>query len=247
MVSRLSDYLVLSTIQVLEYRAWGLITAIFTTLFPLAMIYGFRLIGGDGAGSDIDYLVTGSAIVSLVTIGITATSQEVATLRREGVMVYYASLPIRKGTLLASMLTVRVAMVMPGISLTLLLGSKFYGTPLDVNAYSLVLVPLTVLAICGVGVALGVLVSDVGAVGTLSQLAFILVMFASPVLMPMERLPEAVRWFSYLLPTTYAAEGFRWALSGQVESGLIVDIVALAVFAVLSLTVAVLVLERREG
>lgn len=241
------EYFVLLGIQVLEYRSWGIITAIFTTLFPLAMIYGFSLIGGGVPEDGLIYLVTGAAIISLVTVGITATSQELASMRREGVLEYYASLPISKAGLLASLLTVRVVMVIPGIVLTLVVGSKLYGTPLDINAYSVLLVPLTVLSISGVGVALGSLISDVRAVGTLSQLAFIIVMFASPVLIPMDRLPPAIQWFSYALPTTYAAEGFRQALAGQVDTSLFSNIIVLALFALLSILATTIGLSWRKN
>lgn len=235
MRSALRDYVFLTRIQLLELRTWGPITAFFTTIFPLAMIFGFGSIGGGVAEAGLIYVVTGTAVVSLVTIGITATSQDLGQMRSSGVFQYYASLPISKGALLSAILTVRVLTALPGLALTLVIGSWLYDIPLQINAAVLALLPLTVLALAGVGAAIGILITDFRVVALISQLAFVVVMFASPVLIPEESLPRALQWLAYLLPPTYAADGFRRALSGVLDTRLLIDLGVLAACAVVSL------------
>lgn len=235
MKQTLRDYALLTKIQFLELRTWGPVIALITTVFPILMIFGFGVIGGGVPRSGLIYVVTGAAVVSLVTIGITTTSQELGDMRTTGVLHYYASLPISKAALLAAILTVRVLTALPGLTLTLVLGSHFYHLPLSVNVATAALIPLTVLALSGVGAAIGILITDFRVVALLSQVAFIVVMFASPVLIPEQKLPGVLQPFAYLLPPTYAADGFRRALMGTLDARLLVDCGVLAVCAVVSL------------
>jgi ABC-2 type transport system permease protein len=229
------DYPLLLRIQLLELRTWGPIVAIFTTLFPMAMILGFGLIGGGVEESGHIYVVTGAAVVSLVTIGISATAQDLGEMQRDGVFQYYASLPISKGALLAAIVSVRVLTALPGLALTLVVGAARYDTPANVNVATIALLPLTVLALAGIGAAIGILIRDFRVVAAVSQLAFIVVMFASPVLIPADALPEALRWLGYALPPTYAADGFRRALTASLDGRLLVDLGVLAACAAASL------------
>jgi ABC-2 type transport system permease protein len=234
----LRDYVLLSRIQLLELRTWGPITLIFTTLFPIAMILGFGVIGGGVAASGFIYVVTGAAVVSLVTIGITGTAQDLGEMQRNGDFQYYASLPISKAALLGAIITVRVLSVLPGLALTLVIGAARYGTPSDVNVGTLVLLPLTALALAGVGAAIGLLIRDFRVVATLSQLSLIVVMFASPVLIPLDALPAALQWASYALPPTYAADGLRHSLSADLDARFMLDTAVLTACATASLAAA---------
>lgn len=231
----LRDYPLLLRVQLLELRTWGPIVAIFTTLFPMAMILGFGVIGGGVDRDGYIYIVSGAAVISLVTIGVMATAQDLGEMQRDGVFQYYASLPISKASLLSAILTVRVMTALPGLALTLVFGALRYDTPTSVNAATLALLPLTVLALAGIGAAIGILIRDFRIVAAVSQLTFIGVMFASPVLIPHDDLPPVLQWGSYVLPPTYAADGLRRALSADLDARLWIDITVLAGCALLTL------------
>jgi ABC-2 type transport system permease protein len=231
----LRDYALLTQIQLLELRTWGPITVIFTTLFPMAMIFGFGVIGGGVSPSGFIYVVTGTAVMSLVTIGITATAQDLGEMQRKGDIQYYASLPISKAALLGAIVTVRVLIAVPGLVVTLILGSAHYHTPANLNVGTLVLLPLTVLALAGIGAGIGLLITDFRVVATLSQLSFVVAMFASPVLIPHDELPKVLQWFAYALPPTYAADGLRHALTSSLDSRFLLDVGVLLACAVVSL------------
>lgn len=232
----LRDYALLAQIQFLELRTWAPITLIFSALFPAAMILGFGVIGGGVSRSGFIYIVSGTTVMSLlVTIGITGTAQDLGEMQRKGDFQYYASLPISKASLLGAIVTVRVVSALPGLILTLVLGSMRYHTPADLNVGTLALLPVTVLALAGVGAAIGLLVSDFRVVATLSQLSFVVVMFASPVLIPLHQLPHALQWLAYALPPSYAADGLRHALTANLGGRFLLDIAVLATAAVISL------------
>jgi ABC-2 type transport system permease protein len=231
----LSEYLILTRIQALELRTWGPITVFVTMLFPLLMIFGFGSIGGGVSREGLVYVVTGSAVVALVTISITATSQELGTLRQSGAFAFYASLPISKSGLVTAILSVRVITALPGLALTLCVGAWLYALPIRLSPAALVLLPLTVLSLSGIGAAIGTLIADFRVVALLSQVAVVVAMFGAPVLIPLDSLPAPLQWLSLVLPPTYAADGFRRALFGVADQQLAVDILALGVCAVVSL------------
>jgi ABC-2 type transport system permease protein len=231
----LHDYPLLTRVQLLELRTWGPITVIFTTLFPMAMILGFGVIGGGVSASGHIYIVSGAAVISLVTIGVMATAQDLGEMQRDGAFQYYASLPISKSALLGAIVTVRVLTAIPGLVLTLVVGSLLYDTPASINVATIALLPLAVLALAGIGAAIGILIRDFRVVAALSQLSFIVVMFASPVLIPEGALPPLLRWFSYLLPPTYAADGLRRSLEHAFDVRLLIDMSVLTVCALVTL------------
>lgn len=229
------DYPLLLRIQLLELRTWGPMVALLTTLLPIAMILGFGMIGGGVAADGYLYIVSGAAVVSLVTIGVIATAQDLGEMQHEGVFAYYASLPISKAALLAAIVSVRVLTALPGLVLTLVVGGLRYDTPASINIATVTILPLTALALSGVGAAIGILVRDYRVVGALSQLVLILVMFASPVLIPVAALPDVLQWVSYALPPSYAADGLRHALSGELGGRVLLDLGVLAACAAASL------------
>src|SRR3954451_18986556 len=99
------DYPLLLRIQLLELRTWGPLVAVLTTLLPIAMILGCGVIGGGVERDGYLYIVSGSAVISLVTIGLVATAQDLGEMQRDGVFQYYASLPISKAALLGALTT----------------------------------------------------------------------------------------------------------------------------------------------
>lgn len=231
----LREYMTLTKINMLELRTWGPIIVVFTTAFPLMMLYGFGAIGGGVQEDGLLYVVTGTAVMSLVTIGITATAQELGNMRTTGVFRYYASLPISMTTLMSSIVTVRILITIPGMIVTIAAGAMIYDIQITINAMTLVLLPLTAIALSGIGAAIGVLIPDFRVVALVSQLAMLIVMFTSPVLIPSDQLPQILRWFGYLLPPAYAADGLRRSLIGVWDMCLLVDIVVLGGCAIASL------------
>lgn len=235
MNSFLREYTTLTTINLIELRSWGPLIVLFTTAFPLMMIYGFGAIGGGVQKDGALYVVTGTAVMSIVTIGITATAQELGNMRTTGVFQYYASLPISMSALTTAIITVRMLIALPGVILTIVFGAVFYDLSLTISGTAILMLPLTAIALSGVGAIIGVMVLDFRVVALLAQLTLLVVMFTSPVLIPNEQLPQALQWIGYLLPPTYAADGLRRALTGVTDLRLMVDIAMLAGWSAFSL------------
>jgi ABC-2 type transport system permease protein len=93
----------------------------------------------------------------------------------------------------------------------------------------MLLAPLT---LSGVGAMIGVLSPNQQVAGVISNLALVVVMFLSPILVPASALPGVLRVTGALLPPTYAADALRRSLQGQLSSNLLIDISIMLMFAV---------------
>ena len=219
----------------LEERGWWFGTLIISTLFPLLLVFGMGYVGGAREPDELAYVVSGSVVVSLTTMGVTVLAQGLAGARERGELLYYASLPISKATFIAAFVAAKLLMQLPGVLLALIGGSLIHGLPLAASPTALLVIPLAALSLSGVGAALGLLSPSYQATNALSQLVLFVVLFASPVMIPAELLPAPLQWLGYLLPPTYAADALRLGLAGAADERLLLDLGVLAAFAALSL------------
>jgi ABC-2 type transport system permease protein len=229
------EFRLLFAIQMLEERVTWPLMLFITTLFPLLMVFGLGSIGSGQTRAGLLYIITGSTVVSLVTVGITMVSQQLSFMKEQGVFLYYASLPIAKGSLLLAVMASRLLLQLPGIVAALVGGSLLYGFRFVPTPLLLLILPLTALALSGLGAALGLLLPGPQLVGLVSQVAIILVLFGAPVLIPIEHLPLPLQALGLLLPPTYAADALRRAIAGLVDARLGLDLAVLSLFAALSL------------
>ena len=232
-------------VQVLEERGWWFGTLVFTSVFPLFLVFGLGRIGSAQAPQTLAYVITGSTVVSLTTSGVTMLAQTLGTIKERGDFLYYASLPIAKSSLLLALLASKLLFQLPGIVVALVGGSLLYHFPLAPDPFLLLILPLVALSLSGIGAALGILSPNDQATNVLSQLILFVVMFASPVFIAPDALPLPLRLFGLLLPPTYAADALRRAVVGQTDLRLALDLVVLAGCAAVSFTGVTLGLRWR--
>src|SRR5947209_3410120 len=136
------EFRLLFIVQMLEQRAWWVLMLVFTTMFPLLMVFGLGSIGSGQTRAGLLYVITGSTVVSLVTVGITIVSQDLSSMKDQGVFLYYASLPISKASLLLAVMASRLLFQLPGIVIALVGGSLLYGFRPTPNPPSIPILPL---------------------------------------------------------------------------------------------------------
>src|SRR5262249_46284122 len=159
-------------------RGWWLGTLTISTLFPLALVFGMGRVGGARSPDELTYVVSGSVVVALTTMGVTALAQGLAGAKERGELLYYASLPISKASFVAAMVGAKLVMQAPGVVVALVGGSLLHGLPLRPSPAALLVIPLAALSLCGVGAALGLLSPSNQAANALSQLVLFVVLFA---------------------------------------------------------------------
>jgi ABC-2 type transport system permease protein len=124
----------------------------------------------------------------------------------------------------------------------------FYDFHLALTPSPLVVVVLLLapMALSGLGAVIGVLAPNQQVANVLSNLALVVVMFLSPVLVRASALPGILQIAAHVLPPTYATDALRQTLAGRVTMGVGVDLLVLLAFTIGSLYVVTTKLDWRS-
>jgi ABC-2 type transport system permease protein len=235
----------LTAVVVLEFRQWLPMLLSLTVFLNLGVVFSFSFIAGSRDPALGWYVVPGAAVMSLVTLGVLMVAGDLAQQRRSGAILYYASLPISKTAYVLAVVAGNATAALPGALVTVLVGAWMFGLDLAFNPLVLLVVPLSMVSLAGLGAAIGLGIKNWRVVGLVAQLTMFFVMFFAPVMIPPDRLPGALQLTGWLLPPTYAARAFRAALRPEITTELLRDIAVLAAFAAGSLVVVSRTLEWR--
>jgi ABC-2 type transport system permease protein len=239
------NYIHLTAVMVLEYRQWLPMLISLTVLLNLGMVFAFSFIAGSRNPDLGRYFVSGAAVMSLVTLGVMIVAGDMAQARRNGTILYYASLPISKTAFILAVVTGNGLAAVPGMVLTVLVGSWYFGFPLTVNPGLLLVVPLSAISLAGLGAAIGLGIKNWRVAGLVAQVTMFFIMFFAPVMIPSERLPSILQLTGQVLPPTYAARAFRIALGPEMPMELLVDLMFLAAFGLGTLAIVARTLKWR--
>lgn len=238
LVQRWQEFRLLFLIQILEMRVFWVVTVLFSLIVPVVMVLGLGSMGSGQNHAGLLYIVTGSTVVSLVTLGIVSLSQEMAQMKIQGQFLYYASLPISKMSLLAAVLISRLLIQFPGILVILLGGNFLYHLGFHIDVLVFVIIFLALFSLSGVGGVIG-LALDPQIVPTLASIALFGVLFGSPVLIPLHTFPSFLQWICLLLPPTYVADALRGSLTGTNELPMWLDLSMLLLCSIISCIVII--------
>jgi ABC-2 type transport system permease protein len=224
--------------QMLEVRTIWHWFLIFSLMMPFAMLFGFTRMGSglqDQRG--LLYIVSGSAIFAAANDGLTAMAIRIGTLRRDGAIVYYASLPISKIAFIMALIISRLMLSLPGMILPILVAPLLYPVQLKFTIWIIPLIILTALALSTVGMAIGVVISSLEMIHIISNALLVILLMAAPLFIPLEALPKPLRILSYALPPSYAADALRYALAGSFGTPFFIDIGVLSAMTLGSLMI----------
>ncbi|GAB4242585.1 MAG: hypothetical protein Kow00121_68290 [Elainellaceae cyanobacterium] len=208
--------------------------ALTATISPVLSIVA---LGSFAPRNDVEALtaiLSGSLVMSLMFSNLGNVSSRFTYMRFSGALDYYATLPIRRSLLLIAVVLAFFVLSLPSLLVTVGFGTWFLNLPLVFDPLILLVIPLCVLPLAGIGAAIGASVPNPEVGGGLTLLVTMLALFVGPVLLPVSRLPEVVQLIGYFSPATYAASALRQTLLEPVTSRLVVDVVALAGFSFLS-------------
>ncbi|MFF0379939.1 ABC transporter ATP-binding protein/permease [Actinoplanes missouriensis] len=232
----LVDFKYLWLEQMLEVRTTWTWSLLFGLLMPVAMVFGLARIGnGLDDPASLLYIVSGAAVFSLATEGIATLAQRIGVIKTDGMMVYYASLPIGKVSFVAALVLSRLLLIMPGLVTPIIAADLMYDTNYVISPWLLVVLPLSCLALSAIGLAIGTLIASMDLIVVVTNLLIFVLLLASPVLIPPESLPAPLRVLGYLLPPTYAADALRHTLDGTLGATFALDLAALAALTVIGL------------
>ncbi len=191
------------------------------------------------------FLTTGAPTIILLMVGMVMVPQMVAMARQSGSFDYIWSLPVPRLVYVAADATIWVLVSLPGVVLSLLLGSLYFDFSLQISW----LVAPAVLLISATGVFIGYVIAhgapkpELAALAT--QVIVFLVMLFSPVMYPASQLPGWLEDIHSVLPVMYMADLSRGTLTDlPVDLGLAFTIVG--AWFVFGLLVTALLVRRRR-
>lgn len=221
--------------QMLEIRTIWYWYFIFSLVLPLAMVFGFTRIGsGLTDANSLIYIISGSAIFSVANDGLYTMAIRIGSMKKEGMLLYYASLPINKVAFVSAIMVSRLSVTLPGMIAPMLFGSLIYKIDLHFSVWIVLLLPLTALALSAIGMALGSLLNSLEMIQIIVNLLLFVLIMAAPVFIPWEALPVPFKLLGYLLPPSYAADALRRVLSGTIDVGFYVDLAILSFMTLMS-------------
>jgi ABC-2 type transport system permease protein len=228
--------------QLLELRPYWHFHLAYSLLVPLILTFGLTRIAGQIDNAELTLrVVIGSAIFMLANEVFSAIAVRVTTMYREGMIIYYASLPISKMSLIVALMLARSVIALPGLVAPLLLAPIVFNYHVVYHPLLLLIVPLTALLLATVGMIVGLLIKAVEVTQAVTYAVVILIFLATPVFIPAEILPVPLRIASQFLPFTYASEALNLALRGTIDAQFWIDTAILGAMMI----VCFFVLERR--
>lgn len=222
-------------------------SAAFMILFSIVMPLGLLWLLSSSLGSRPYEFLAGNAVIAIGFGGANFSINRVGVLRLQGEMDYYATLPIKKSAFAASLLSLSLVAALPGVLTSLFFGHWLLAIPWLNVATAL---PLTILAagsLTIVGVMVGSFARTLGQINLYSNMVYVVVMFLSPVLAPIDTLPLPLRITSYILPTGQATMAITEALSGRFGGRFWMLVGLLALWLLAATTIGLRRLDWRRG
>jgi ABC-2 type transport system permease protein len=210
-------------------------------LFPFAFVLAFGLRNP----GDVRDLVPGLLGLT-VLFGTSSMEAIVITFeRRIGALERLLLAPLSLPALLAGKLLGGMAFGLTVTLVVLIVALVVFGTG-GINWLLLVLaLLLSAAAFSALGAFVSVAVKEVFEAQTLANFIRFPMMFLGGVFIPVDSLPLGLQIVARLLPLTYAVEALRVALAGGPLAPGLLDLVVLAIFAVILFGLATRTLARR--
>jgi ABC-type multidrug transport system permease subunit len=211
----------------------------FSVIFPLGMFFVYSGIFAKGHPRDVSFFL--GPVVALNVMGsFWGLSAMLVMFREQGILRRFHITPVTATDMLASSILANYVLTIPTVAIELLFARLIFhvntfGDPLSLVA----LVTVGTISFASLGLVVASITNTMQETQVLNQLIWLPLIFLSGATLPMGYLPSAAQNISVFLPATYLVSGLQNAmfLSFSIRK-IIVQIVALAVWAVLSFFIA---------
>lgn len=222
--------------------------AIILTSFVAPML-GIIALGSfaQGTGQEtLAYILTGNLVMTLMFGNLDKMASRFAYMRFSGTLEYYATLPIRREALITASVVAFFLLSLPALLGILGFGVFFLQLSVKLNPMIVLVIPLCVLPLAGLGALIGTNARTPEESGSFSLLLTMVMLFIGPVIIPENRLPDILVSVGRLSPATYAASALRQTLLGPITGQVVVDLTALVGFSLLTFWWVGLKLDWRQ-
>jgi ABC-2 type transport system permease protein len=158
-------------------------------------------------------LTTGAPTLILITVGLVMAPQMIAQQRLAGTFDYIWSLPVPRMVHIAADSTNWLVSTLPGIVIAVIFGAIRFDFSLSISP--LVIPAVIMIALCAtfLGYTIAFIVPKPMMAMVLTQVIIFAVMLFSPVMYPVEQLPQWLQSVHSVLPIKYMADLVRGTLT----------------------------------
>jgi ABC-2 type transport system permease protein len=197
-----------------------------------------------------DFLIPGLMVVIIMIVTIQQTAVTLVREKDQGTFEQLAVSPVRRGELMLGKVAPWVALGLIDVVVITLVGVLVFGIPLRGSVLALALASFVFVLCClSIGLIISSRAPSLETANFLGlMIAFLPGFMLSGFAFPLNSIPKVLQWASYVFPARYMTEIARAIfLKGAGVSLLATDLTALALYAVLGITIASLLWSRRAG
>jgi len=211
----------------------------FSVVFPLGMFFLYAGIFARSNPRAVSYFL-GPVIAFNVMGSFWGLSATLVMFREQGILRRFHVTPVTATDMLASSLLANYVLTLPTVSIEVFLARFIFHVPSLGNLLSLaVLVTVGTVSFGSLGLVVASVTNTMQETQVLNQIIWLPLIFLSGATFPLAYLPNSVQHVGLFLPATYLVTALQGALYQSFSvSQLMVQILALAVWAILTFFVA---------
>ncbi|AZR73641.1 hypothetical protein BBF96_09725 [Anoxybacter fermentans] len=209
-------------------------------VLPVFFIIFFKFIFGDSFLERASFVITGSLIISIINVSLTTLSNKINNIYISDGMEYFLSLPINKFIFVLALFTSEFLAILPSILVVIILSNVVFNLNLSINIFLIIFLLQLAISMVGLGILIGLKSKNYNEVTALSSFCSYVFIFLSPIYYPIENLPKIFQIISYIFPTTYASQGIRFSMLGQIRENINIiylNILVMCIYVVISFVI----------
>ena len=211
----------------------------FSLIFPLIFLFLFLGLFARSNVAAVPYML--ASVLAITVMGsFWGLSATLVMFREQGILRRFHVTPVTATDMLASSLLANYVLTLPTVSIEVFLARFIFHVPSLGNLLSLaVLVTVGTVSFGSLGLVVASVTNTMQETQVLNQIIWLPLIFLSGATFPLAYLPNSVQHVGLFLPATYLVTALQGALYQSFSvSQLMVQILALAVWAILTFFVA---------
>ncbi|MCS7145740.1 MAG: ABC transporter permease [Nitrososphaerota archaeon] len=186
----------------------------------------------------VDYYLPGYIAAFVMTNGVIGVSGVVSDFRRRGLVKLLATTPLSKTTWITALIISQTLVSMILLTVMLAMGWIVFRISALPDLYSLIIILVGTVSYTSLGVLIGSVLKEPGAVSALSNAVAFPLMFLSGAFWPLEIMPELMQQIARLTPLYYFHTALRQTLIAGLPSEAIIPSAVMATMTVVVFSLA---------
>ncbi len=217
------------------------------TITPLLSMLALSFFARDSGTEALQFIWSGNVLIGLMFGLQSRLTAHFVYLRTEGMLNYFATLPIKKSALILAVIAAFFLIALPSTLATIFIGAWIIGLTINPSPLLALVIPLCAIPMAGIGCLIGSWSRNYNEAGATDLIVTFVMLGLGPVMIPPESLPSVVLFLGRFSPATYAASALRASLSGNIGPAFWLDLAALVVISILMISVVGRTLDWREA